>query len=102
MYFDVGGIEDHRGMAKIGRCVQVLLHLGLAVRHEVGANVTINVDEERFVSTPHQRGSIVNIALGLHPGVKSSGAEYFDRSPFEYACSGSVQNVVPTGPFDHD
>jgi hypothetical protein len=42
------------------------------------------------------------MALGLHPGVKSSGAEYFDRSPFEHACSGSVQNVVPTGPFDHD
>ena len=42
------------------------------------------------------------MALGIHPRIKSGGAEYFDRPPFEYACSDSVQNVVSTGPFDHD
>ena len=29
--FDVGGFEDNRGMANVGCCVQVLLHLGLSV-----------------------------------------------------------------------
>tara|TARA_B110000495_G_C22790174_1_gene461897 strand:- start:154 stop:519 length:366 start_codon:yes stop_codon:yes gene_type:complete len=78
MDFDIGSLENQCSITEVGSDVQILLDVGLSVGHEVRSDVPIDIDEERFSPTPHQRRPVVYVAIEVHTPVEPCSAEHFN------------------------
>ena len=90
---DAGGIV---------RGVEVLLDLGLPVRHELGAGVLADVEVEEVRAAVGDAGLRVDVALGVHPLADAGAAQHLDRAPLEHAGADARQHVLAALAFDDD